>query len=133
MSSFKRNRKANTVQAAVIRNKDIPVSLTSWGSLQWLVSGQTVSGTTMTLGRVTFKPGESNSSHSHPNCEEILYVAQGTIEHSLPQGGTVCLKQGDCIVMPQGSFHNAKNIGTDETIVIVAFNSPDRKTDTDAE
>ncbi|MCF7854677.1 MAG: cupin domain-containing protein [Candidatus Pacebacteria bacterium] len=116
-------------EATVIRNRDIPVNSTPWGSLQWLISGEIVPGTGMTLGRVTFKPGERNPAHAHPNCEEILFVLQGTIEHSLPQGGTARLEPGDCIVLPPGGAHTAKNIGRDAAIVIVAFNAPDRKTE----
>jgi quercetin dioxygenase-like cupin family protein len=116
-------------QATVIRHTDIPVDSTPWGSLQWLIGGQTVPKTAMTLGRVTFKPGQSNPPHAHPNCEEILCVVAGTLEHSLPQGGTVRLETGDCIVLPRGHAHNAKNIGTVEAVAIVAFNTPDRKTD----
>ena len=120
-------------QATVIRNADIPVQQTPWGSLQWLVNGKTAPGTAMTVGRVTFKPGQSNPPHGHPNCEEILFVVEGVIEHSLPQGGNVRLEAGDCIVLPQGQVHVARNIGDTDAVVIVAFNAPDRKTDVQEE
>ena len=82
----------------------------------------------MTFGRVTIKPGKTNPIHSHPNCEEILYVLSGSIEHSLPQGGRATLNPGDCIVLEQGSEHQARNIGTEEAVVLVAFNSANRET-----
>lgn len=117
------------MNATVIRNRDIPVSNAPWGSLQWLVNGDTVPGAAMTLGRVTFKPGECNPAHAHPNCDEVLFVVQGTLEHSLPQGGTARLEPGDCIVLPRGGAHTAKNVGQDEAVVFVAFNAADRKTE----
>lgn len=116
------------MKATVIHNRDIPVNTAEWGSLQWLVSGQTAPGTTMTLGRVTFKPGQSNPTHTHLNCEEILFVVQGALEHTLPQGGTARLETGDCIVLPPGGAHTAKNVGSDKAVVIVAFSAPDRQT-----
>ncbi len=116
-------------KATIIRNVNTPVQQTPWGSLQWLVNGKTAPGTTMTVGRVTFKPGQSNPPHAHPNCEEVLFVVEGVIEHSLPQGGSVRLEAGDCIVLPQGEAHAATNIGHTDAVVIVSFNAPDRMTD----
>jgi quercetin dioxygenase-like cupin family protein len=112
----------------VIRKDGPEVIETSWGSLQWLVCGKNGTSKNMTLGRVTFKPCQANPPHSHPNCEEILYVVEGKIEHTLPEGGTTILSAGDSIVLPPGSKHFAKNIGNEEAVVIVTFNSADRKT-----
>jgi len=116
-------------KSTVIRSTGIPVQSAPWGSLQWLVNGDTAPGTAMTLGRVTFKPGQSNPAHAHPNCDEILFVVAGSLEHSLPEGGSVRLEPGDCIALPRGCGHSAKNIGDTDAVVIVAFNAPDRKTD----
>lgn len=112
----------------VVRKNDVEVNNTDWGSLQWLVTGQAGSSEHMTVGRVTFKPGQANPLHQHPNCDEILVVIQGEIEHTLPEGGTVRLSPGDCIVMKQGGMHQARNVGDEEAVVIVAFNSPIRET-----
>ncbi len=121
------------MDATVIRHHDVPVDNTSWGSLQWLANGDLAPGAGMTVGRVTFKPGESNPTHAHPNCDEVLFVVQGTIEHSLPQGGMARLEAGDCIVLPRGRAHTAKNVGQDEAVVLVAFNAGDRRTESTAE
>jgi len=118
----------NKKPASVVRKDDIEVIKTSWGSLQWLVSGNNGASEKMTLGRVTFKPGQSNPPHFHPNCEEILYVVSGELEHSLPEGGTALLRPGDSIVLHRGQKHHAKNIGTDEAVVIVVFDSAYRET-----
>ena len=118
------------MKTKVVRNKETEVVKTPWGSMQWLVSAADGSSEHMTLGRVTFKPGQGNPVHSHPNCEEILFVVQGAIEHSLPEGGTVNMEAGDCIVLPQGGIHYAKNIGNEDAVVIVAFNSAHRKMET---
>jgi quercetin dioxygenase-like cupin family protein len=114
-------------KGSVIRKGDAPVIETKWGSLQWLVSGENGASQQMTFGRVTFKPGAGNPAHLHPNCEEILFVVSGEIEHSLPGGGTARLRAGDCIVLPAGGAHWAKNVGDDEAVVVVAYNTADRK------
>jgi quercetin dioxygenase-like cupin family protein len=82
----------------------------------------------MTVGRVTFKPGCENPTHHHPNCDEILFVVRGTLEHSLPGGGSTVLNPGDCIVLPRGEGHMARNIGDEEAEVVVCFNTADRQT-----
>ncbi len=116
------------MRTQVIRGESTEVTETPWGSLQWLVSGAAGTSQHMTFGRVTLRPGQSNPPHHHPNCDEILYVISGQIEHTLPEGGTVRLGQGDCIVLPEGKGHQATNIGNKEAVVVVAFNSPERKT-----
>ena len=110
----------------VIRNKDAEVVEKDWGSLQWLVNAASGGDAGMTFGRVTCKPCQGNPPHYHPECDELLYVVTGTIEHSLPEGGTVQLDPGDCILLPRGHGHSAINTGTEEAVVIVAFNSAER-------
>jgi len=116
------------VDAKVIRGGQAPVSPQPWGGIQWLVGGSADEATGMTFGRVTLQPGKANVAHRHPNCEEILFVVSGEIEHSLPGGGTTRLAAGDCIVLPRGQGHQARNVGQTEAVVVVAFNSAHRET-----
>ena len=122
------NHRQSGDPACVTRGRDVAVNETSWGSLQWLVGRQTGTSGSMTLGRVTIRPGMGNPTHQHPNCEEVLFVAAGDIEHTLPGGGTVRLGPGDAIVLEPGVFHRAVNVGRDTAVVIVAFNHADRQT-----
>ena len=112
----------------IVRKESINTIQTEWGALAWLVSGKEGTSNAMTFGRVTIKPGQANPVHHHPNCEEILYVLEGQIEHSLPEGGEVVLHAGDCIILQEGGKHQARNIGSQEAVVVVAFNSADRQT-----
>jgi len=113
----------------VIHATDIEPVHTAWGSLQWLVSGQAGSSQYMTVGRVTIKPGMCNPRHRHPNCEEVLVVVAGAIEHTLPEGGAAVLAPGDCIVVEQGIVHQAYNIGTEDAVLHVSFNAANRITE----
>jgi quercetin dioxygenase-like cupin family protein len=115
------------MKSLIVRRGEVPVTEAPWGTLQWLF-GKNLPETGMTVGRVTFKPGESNPGHSHPNCDEILVVLKGRLEHSLPEGGTALLEAGDAIALPRGKAHRAKNIGADTAEVIVVFNHADRQT-----
>jgi quercetin dioxygenase-like cupin family protein len=115
------------MESTVVLKNDMPVQITDWGTLQWLVSGESGTSKSMTLGRVMIKPGKSNPMHIHPNCEEILYVMQGEIEHTLPEGGTTRLSAGDCIVVDAGIPHQAKNLGMHEAILLVVYNNAFRE------
>jgi quercetin dioxygenase-like cupin family protein len=112
----------------VQRAADVPVAQAEWGTLQWLVGGHNGASRNMTIGRVTFKPGMGNPTHLHPNCEEVLHVIAGDIEHTLPGGGTTRLAPGDSIVLEAGVWHRAVNVGADTAVVLVAFNSAQRQT-----
>jgi quercetin dioxygenase-like cupin family protein len=69
----------------------------------------------------------ANPRHYHPNCDEVLYVVEGTIEHTLG-AETYAMHQGDAISIPAGVVHNARNTGSAEAILLLAFSSPDRQT-----
>ena len=110
----------------VVRSHEAAIEETTWGTLQWLVGSHNGTSEHITLGRVTLKPGQSNPPHHHPNCEEVLVVISGEIEHSLPEGGSARLRKGDCIVLPEGRSHQANNVGEKEAMMIVAYNSAER-------
>ena len=92
-----------------------------WGSLTWLASKE-LTGSDVTLGRVVIKKGQSNPRHSHDNCEEVLYLLQGKLRHTMgPE--TVDMEVGDTLVVPAGVMHNAVNTGDTDADLIVAYSS----------
>lgn len=97
---------------------------TSFGSVRWLASKE-ASGTDITLGRVVIEAGKRNPRHSHPDCQEVLYLLTGRLEHSLGPD-TAVLEQGDSIVIPPNTYHNARSIGADDADMIVAYSSGER-------
>jgi quercetin dioxygenase-like cupin family protein len=81
----------------------------------------------MTVGQATVGPDKANPPHWHPNTDEILHVLQGRIMHRV--GDRVYeMKAGDTVVIPEGVVHNARNIGEEDAILFVSFNSADRFT-----
>ncbi|PSK90588.1 Cupin domain-containing protein [Haloactinopolyspora alba] len=98
----------------------------SWGHLVWMVSGALGNSDTMTVGRCHISPGHANPRHLHPNCDEVLHVLQGTIEHTVDDE-VVSMGPGDTISVPTGAWHNARNVGTDEAIFVISFSTPDRQ------
>lgn len=117
-----------TAKRSVIRPGDVPTETFGWGSLTW-VSNAKVTGTeNLTVGLVTMNPGQSNPKHSHPNCDEVLYMIQGEVDHSL--GGDMHhLKAGDFIVIPRGVPHDAVNTGTELVKMLVTYDTGVRETE----
>ena len=98
-----------------------------WGTIRWLCNQELMPGTQMTLGYVIIEPGKKNPLMAHPNCEELLFVISGELEHRL-EDRTYHLAPGSMIRIPAGARHDAFNSGSVPAIVLVAYSAPDRQT-----
>jgi quercetin dioxygenase-like cupin family protein len=98
----------------------------SWGSLTWLTGATIGNAEEQTVGRVIIKAGQCNPRHFHPNCEEVLYLLSGTLEHTI-EDKTVTLQAGDTLVVAKDLKHNAKAIGDVDADMIVIFSAADRQ------
>ena len=94
--------------------------------IKWLFSGQTAPDTAQTLGYVVIEPGQKNPLHAHPNCEEVLYLISGELDHSL-DGAVYHLKAGDAIRVPAGARHDAKAVGSEPAAMVVCYSVPNRE------
>lgn len=99
----------------------------SWGSLTWHANGKIPGTKGVTVGRVVIKKGMCNPRHSHPNCEEVLYLLQGRLEHTVGDE-KIILESGDTILIEAGVAHNAVSIGDCDADMIVVYSSPERQT-----
>lgn len=100
-----------------------------WGQIIWLISGSLKNSDTMTVGRVLIRAGCGNPVHRHPNCDEVLHVLRGRIEHSLGSAKYV-MNPGDAISIPAGVWHNAKALDGIDAEMVIAFSSALRATET---
>jgi quercetin dioxygenase-like cupin family protein len=95
-------------------------------AIKWLFSGQSSPGAEQTLGYVVIDPGQKNPLHAHPNCEEVLYLISGELDHSL--GDAVYrLKAGDAIRVPAGAKHDARCVSAAPAEMVVCYSVPDRQ------
>lgn len=113
-------------EASISRTTDRLVEEQPWGRLEWMVSGQLANSETMTVGLCYIEPGQENPRHLHPNCDEVLHVLQGTIEHSAGDD-VINMGPGDTVSIPTAMLHNARNIGTDQAVFVIAFSSANRE------
>ena len=108
--------------AAAVKNEPV-----SWGTLKWFASRALGNSTTMTTGEATVAVGKENPIHWHPNTDEILHVVSGHIMHRVGDQEYE-MRAGDTVVIPEGTRHNARNIGTEDAVLAISFNSADRYT-----
>jgi quercetin dioxygenase-like cupin family protein len=97
-----------------------------WGSLTWLASGELLGTEGLTVGRVVIKKGRNNPKHVHPDSEEVLYLLEGELAHSVGDE-EVTVKKGGTIVIPAGVPHNAVSVGGVDADMIVAYPTNARK------
>jgi quercetin dioxygenase-like cupin family protein len=108
---------------------DQPAVEAEWGRLVWLVRGDAMPGAEQTLGVVTILPGRRNPLHSHPNCEELLYVLSGECDHKLGDE-MFHLTPGSVIRIPRDVPHWARCTTDEPLVAVISFSAPDRRTDT---
>ena len=94
--------------------------------IRWLFSGDTAPDAAQTLGYVVIEPGAKNPLHAHPNCEEVLYLISGELDHSL-DGAVYRLTPGDAIRVPAGVKHDAKSVGREPATMVVCYSVPNRQ------
>lgn len=98
----------------------------NWGRIQWLCSGTLFPEAEMTFGYVEINPGKKNPRHYHPNSDEVLYLLEGELDHSL-DGAVHHLRPGMMIHIPRGVEHDAVN-GFDQVArMVVAYPTVDRQ------
>jgi quercetin dioxygenase-like cupin family protein len=104
---------------------DVQPDIAEFGQLCWHVNGTRMPGTNMTLGEVTIDVGFKNPLHRHDNCEELLYLIEGALEHRIGDQ-TFRMGPGDVIRVPVGVPHDGRNIGDTPARMVVAYNHPQR-------
>lgn len=106
-----------------------------WGEIVWLDSQDLTGTDSLTVGEVTIYPGEKNSEHYHPNCDESLYLLSGELEHSIGDE-TASLEAGELIHIPEGARHRATNTGSEDAVAVIVYDTGRREVefvDADAE
>ncbi len=103
------------------KNKTVDV----WGSLAWMAN-QGLTGSSVTVGRLILYPGFSDSSHSHPNADEVIFLLRGSVDVEFG-GSEVALLPGDALTIPLRVPHQIKNTGEVEAEMTLSYSSGSRK------
>lgn len=114
------------IDQQVRRDVGAAAEATAFGAVHWISREGDPPGAEMTVGLAVFDAGKSNAEHVHPNCEEVVYVLEGSVEHTLG-GQRTMLHAGDLIVVPRGVPHRLINTTDAPVRVYIVFSSPDRQ------
>ena len=107
------------------RDSEKNKSKEKWGSLSWMAN-QSLSGSSVTVGRLVLYPGLSDSPHSHSNADEVIYLLRGSV--CVQMGGKeVDLLPGDALTIPLKLVHRIKNNGNQEAEMTLSYSSGIRK------
>jgi quercetin dioxygenase-like cupin family protein/type 1 glutamine amidotransferase len=112
-------------QRAFLPRAEARVEPQPWGKLEWFASRELGNSISMTVGVATISVGKENPLHRHPNCDEILHVIQGHIMNRVGDKEYE-MRAGDTVTIPEGTWHNARNIGTEDAVLSISYSSPDR-------
>jgi quercetin dioxygenase-like cupin family protein len=114
------------IEQQVRRNAGSSAERTDFGSVHWVSREGDPPGAEMTVGVAVFDAGKSNVEHTHPNCEEVVYVLEGSVEHTLGTQRTT-LQAGDLIVVPRNVPHRLINTSDAAVRAYIVFSAPDRQ------
>lgn len=70
--------------------------------------------------RVDFPPGVVAARHNHPG-EELVYIIEGELEYQLDGRAPVTLKAGDVLLIPYGTYHSVKNVGSSNAAELATY------------
>lgn len=96
-----------------------------WGTMSWMANNS-LSGSSVTVGRLVIKPGLSDTPHSHSNADEVLYLIKGKVR-VLMGGLEMNMVPGDALTIPFKLKHQVINVGTKEAEMTVSYSSGIRK------
>ena len=128
IADIKQESQRGEPSCAPVSNQAAPCEKYPWGDIRWPASRAACGARELTLGVTHVAPGASNPVHRHPNCEEVLVVIRGEIEHYIEGTPRVRMKAGETIVIPRNRRHQARNAGATEAELLVAFSSAERET-----
>lgn len=97
-----------------------------WGRIQWMISGGLIPNANITFGYVEIEPGRKNPRHYHPNSDEVLFLLEGELDHSIGDE-LFHLTPGMALFIPQNAEHDARSTGEQTARMVVAYPTGDRQ------
>jgi len=121
------NQPQGGLRRHLVRRGETTTEEFPWGRITWLDNAAITGSETLTVGHVEIEPGQANPTHTHPNCEEVLYLLEGELDHLLGDQ-VLAMRAGDVIHVPVGVPHQGRNPGSVTAKMVVAYNTGRRET-----
>ena len=110
----------------VIQTKDVPAIQVEDRLLQWIAGpkGQIPSDCCSSCIAKLEAGASARPPHSHPECEEAIFVLSGAGEMLLESGGSRPINSGDFLLMRKNEVHMLQNTGREEMSVLCFYSAP---------
>lgn len=97
----------------------------AWGSIEWLAGAEVGNSSELSVARMSLPKGNETDAHAHDNCEESVFVLDGELE-CVTDGASVHLVAGAHTVVPRGSVHLLRSVGSESAEVLLSYSSSER-------
>lgn len=114
------------IEACIRRNIAAGGEARAFGAVRWLAGAEAGDGAEMAVAHAVFEPGKGNEEHTHPDAEELVFVIEGEIEHTLADA-SVRLRAGDVFIVPRGAPHRLWGAGETPARALIVFSTADRQ------
>lgn len=112
---------------AVVGSNETDTTPHDWGYISFFASDTVGPASDQSLGKCVIFPGKALPKHFHPNCSEVVHVLQGRITHTVAPDEVAELYAGDTIIVPAGFAHQARNVGDENAVLLIAFSAARRE------
>ena len=113
--------------ATVVRADQRKCEEVPFGSLAWFTSKAQGNCETLTTGIFVLNANNELPRHFHPNCDEVIYLFEGTVSQSFGDE-EIEMNAGDVISVPAQVVHGTKNNSAKPARMVIIFSSADRET-----
>ena len=102
---------------------EVETQVFDWGTLKWMSAPNVTGAKKFSAGVVLLEPGKGHDTHTHPGCEEILYVVSGYGKQTV-LGEETDLKPGMLVFIPEGAEHSTVNTGWEMLKLLAIYDPP---------
>lgn len=107
-----------------ISGKDIDPIHLEGRDLRWIITGETVGATQMSIAVMHCFPNAIvKPLHGHKDIEEVIYILEGQGEAWI-DGDLVSFEKGDAVFFPANSKHQVRNTSDHTLVTASIFSQP---------
>ena len=110
----------------LVHTKDVPAIQVEDRLLQWIAGpkGQAASDRCSSCIATLQAGASAKPPHSHPECEEAIFVLSGAGEMLLESGKSHPINSGDFLLIRKNEIHMLHNTGREEMKVLCFYSAP---------
>lgn len=103
-----------------VTSQEVDRESMDWGQLAWYSRPSTTQARELVVVEVKLFPGGGHNFHKHLQQEEVIYVAEGSIEQWLGKEQRI-LNAGDSVFIPPDQVHASFNTSNSDAKLLLAL------------